>query len=82
MSSLYEQGYTSIGCAPCTRPTRPGEDERAGRWWWEADPDRECGLHTRLAGGPRPTRATASRPPWTGCAPTSTPASWETTNGC
>ncbi|HEY7607232.1 MAG TPA: phosphoadenylyl-sulfate reductase [Actinomycetes bacterium] len=50
VSSLYEQGYTSIGCAPCTRPTRPGEDERAGRWWWEADGDRECGLHTRLAG--------------------------------
>jgi phosphoadenosine phosphosulfate reductase len=47
---LYEQGYTSIGCAPCTRPTRPGEDERAGRWWWEAGQDRECGLHTRLLG--------------------------------
>jgi phosphoadenosine phosphosulfate reductase len=42
---LYEQGYTSIGCAPCTRPARPGEDERAGRWWWEAGGDRECGLH-------------------------------------
>ena len=52
VSPLYEQGYTSIGCAPCTRPTRPGEDERAGRWWWEADQDRECGLHTRLGGGP------------------------------
>jgi phosphoadenosine phosphosulfate reductase len=51
VNPLYEQGYTSIGCAPCTRPTRPGEDERAGRWWWEADSDRECGLHTRLAGG-------------------------------
>jgi phosphoadenosine phosphosulfate reductase len=50
VSSLYDKGYTSIGCAPCTRPTRPGEDERAGRWWWEADQDRECGLHTRLAG--------------------------------
>jgi phosphoadenosine phosphosulfate reductase len=50
VNPLYEQGYTSIGCAPCTRPTRPGEDERAGRWWWEADQDRECGLHTRLAG--------------------------------
>jgi phosphoadenosine phosphosulfate reductase len=50
VSSLYSQGYTSIGCAPCTRPTRPGEDERAGRWWWEADQDRECGLHTRLSG--------------------------------
>jgi phosphoadenosine phosphosulfate reductase len=47
---LYEQGYTSIGCAPCTRPTRPGEDERAGRWWWEGDSDRECGLHARLSG--------------------------------
>jgi thioredoxin-dependent adenylylsulfate APS reductase len=52
VNPLYEQGYTSIGCAPCTRPTRPGEDERAGRWWWEADTDRECGLHTRLGGVP------------------------------
>lgn len=42
---LYERGYTSIGCAPCTRAVQPGEDERAGRWWWEAGGDRECGLH-------------------------------------
>jgi len=42
---LYAQGYTSIGCAPCTRAVAPGEDERAGRWWWEAGADRECGLH-------------------------------------
>ena len=42
---LYEQGYTSIGCAPCTRAPRSGEGERAGRWWWEAGEDRECGLH-------------------------------------
>ncbi len=42
---LYEQGFTSIGCAPCTRAPRPGDPERAGRWWWEADEDRECGLH-------------------------------------
>jgi phosphoadenosine phosphosulfate reductase len=42
---LYEQGFTSIGCAPCTRATLPGESERAGRWWWEAGEDRECGLH-------------------------------------
>ena len=42
---LYQQGYTSIGCAPCTRAVLPGEEERAGRWWWEAGPDRECGLH-------------------------------------
>jgi phosphoadenosine phosphosulfate reductase len=52
VNPLYEQGYTSIGCAPCTRPTPPREDERAGRWWWEADQDRECGLHTRLGGAP------------------------------
>lgn len=43
--SLYDQGYTSIGCAPCTRATRPGEDGRAGRWWWEQNEVKECGLH-------------------------------------
>jgi thioredoxin-dependent adenylylsulfate APS reductase len=43
--ALYDRGYTSIGCAPCTRPTAPGEDERAGRWWWERDEVKECGLH-------------------------------------
>jgi len=43
---LYERGYTSIGCAPCTRSTVAGEDERAGRWWWEAPNEvKECGLH-------------------------------------
>jgi phosphoadenosine phosphosulfate reductase len=42
---LYDLGYTSIGCAPCTRATSPGEDERAGRWWWEGDSDKECLLH-------------------------------------
>lgn len=42
---LYSLGYTSIGCAPCTRATRPGEDERAGRWSWERDGVKECGLH-------------------------------------
>ena len=47
---LYARGYTSIGCAPCTRATRPGEGERAGRWWWEDDPDKECGLHLAWAG--------------------------------
>jgi phosphoadenosine phosphosulfate reductase len=44
-NTLHEQGYRSIGCAPCTRPTLPGEDVRAGRWWWEAPEGRECGLH-------------------------------------
>jgi len=43
--ALYDQGYTSIGCAPCTRPTTAGEDERAGRWWWEQNEVKECGLH-------------------------------------
>ncbi len=42
---LYESGYTSIGCAPCTRATAKGEDERAGRWWWEQNEVKECGLH-------------------------------------
>jgi phosphoadenosine phosphosulfate reductase len=45
MHPLYAKGYQSIGCAPCTRATRDGEGERAGRWWWEAGEDRECGLH-------------------------------------
>ena len=44
---LYDQGYRSIGCAPCTRPLVPGEDLRAGRWWWELAERRECGLHPR-----------------------------------
>ena len=51
--ALYARGYTSIGCAPCTRATRPGEAERAGRWWWEDDPVKECGLHLAWAGPSR-----------------------------
>jgi phosphoadenosine phosphosulfate reductase len=43
--ALYDRGYTSIGCAPCTRATRAGEDDRAGRWWWEQGEVKECGLH-------------------------------------
>ena len=42
---LYAKGYTSIGCGPCTRATTAGEDERAGRWWWEQGNTKECGLH-------------------------------------
>jgi phosphoadenylyl-sulfate reductase (thioredoxin) len=42
---LYKRGYASIGCAPCTRPVEPGEEERAGRWWWEQDSAKECGIH-------------------------------------
>jgi phosphoadenosine phosphosulfate reductase len=40
---LYAKGFRSIGCAPCTRPVKPGEDVRAGRWWWENPENRECG---------------------------------------
>jgi len=42
---LYNQGYRSIGCAPCTRPVVAGEDARAGRWWWESGAQSECGIH-------------------------------------
>ena len=42
---LHKQGYPSIGCAPCTRAVKPGEDLRAGRWWWENPNTKECGLH-------------------------------------
>lgn len=42
---LHDQGFVSIGCEPCTRAVRPGEHERAGRWWWEEATRRECGLH-------------------------------------
>ncbi|GAB6063210.1 phosphoadenylyl-sulfate reductase [Deferrisoma palaeochoriense] len=47
---LHRAGYPSIGCAPCTRPVRPGEPPRAGRWWWEDPEHKECGLHV----GPPP----------------------------
>src|SRR3989440_442861 len=43
-NALHDRGYPSIGCAPCTRAVQPGEDSRAGRWWWEAS-SKECGLH-------------------------------------
>lgn len=42
---LHDRGYPSIGCAPCTRPVSEGEDIRAGRWWWENNSSKECGLH-------------------------------------
>jgi len=59
-NALHDKGYPSIGCAPCTRAIRPDEDVRAGRWWWEQDTVKECGLHMnpltgrleRAAGGP------------------------------
>src|SRR5690606_41855756 len=48
---LYDQGYTSIGCAPCTRPIQAGEDLRAGRWWWEKNAPKECGIHCPIETG-------------------------------
>jgi 3'-phosphoadenosine 5'-phosphosulfate sulfotransferase (PAPS reductase)/FAD synthetase len=48
-NELHDRGYTSIGCAPCTRPTQAGEDPRAGRWWWEPAGSRECGIHVPAA---------------------------------
>ena len=48
-SRLHDRSYPSIGCAPCTRAVQPGEDSRAGRWWWENPETRECGLHVKSA---------------------------------
>ena len=45
INPLHAQGFVSIGCAPCTRAIKPGEDIRAGRWWWEQPEQKECGLH-------------------------------------
>ncbi len=49
VNPLHARGYPSIGCEPCTRAIKPGEPERAGRWWWENDEKRECGLHVAEA---------------------------------
>ena len=46
-NKLHNQGFPSIGCQPCTRAVKPGEDIRAGRWWWENPDQKECGLHKR-----------------------------------
>lgn len=46
-NALHDQGYPSIGCEPCTRAIKPGEDVRAGRWWWENPEQKECGLHVK-----------------------------------
>jgi phosphoadenosine phosphosulfate reductase len=50
VSELHAEGFLSIGCQPCTRAVKPGESERAGRWWWETDEARECGLHVDADG--------------------------------
>jgi phosphoadenosine phosphosulfate reductase len=48
---LYDQGYSSISCAPCTRPVPEGEDGRSGRWWWETNAPKECGMHCSIETG-------------------------------
>jgi phosphoadenosine phosphosulfate reductase len=53
-NTLHDRGFLSIGCAPCTRAVKPGEPERAGRWWWEQEQKKECGLHHRR---PQPSAA-------------------------
>jgi phosphoadenosine phosphosulfate reductase len=50
INPLHGQGFASIGCAPCTRAIADGEAERAGRWWWEREPKKECGLHVSADG--------------------------------
>lgn len=50
-NKLHDMGYPSIGCAPCTRAVAPGEDPRAGRWWWESGSDKECGIHFGVPSG-------------------------------
>lgn len=50
VNALHARGFLSIGCAPCTRAVEPGEPERAGRWWWEEETLRECGLHVEADG--------------------------------
>lgn len=57
---LHERGYPSIGCAPCTRAVQPGEDGRAGRWWWEQPETKECGLHKDPSGRLVRTKAKAT----------------------
>jgi phosphoadenosine phosphosulfate reductase len=65
INPLHARGFASIGCAPCTRAIAPGEAERAGRWWWEKDAKKECGLHLtaerQLVGRTAPTTVTAPR---------------------
>ena len=57
VNPLHAKGFPSIGCQPCTRAVRPGEDVRAGRWWWESEDGKECGLHAHPR---RPVREAAA----------------------
>lgn len=59
-NALHDQGYPSIGCAPCTRAISAGEDVRAGRWWWELPETKECGLHSKPAASRESAEATTA----------------------
>jgi phosphoadenosine phosphosulfate reductase len=59
VNPMHNRGYPSIGCEPCTRAIKPGEPERAGRWWWENDEKRECGLHVAEAASSIPAPSAA-----------------------
>jgi phosphoadenosine phosphosulfate reductase len=61
-SALHARGFASIGCSPCTRAIRPGEPERAGRWWWETEGKKECGLHLGVDGSFQRGAATVRQP--------------------
>ena len=50
-NTLYDEGYGTIGCDPCTRPVQPGGDARSGRWWWEKGAPKECGMHCAVETG-------------------------------
>ncbi|MBN9463555.1 MAG: phosphoadenylyl-sulfate reductase [Burkholderiales bacterium] len=63
VNALHARGYPSIGCAPCTRAVEPGEDPRAGRWWWEQPEHKECGLHVGPDGRLARTNPRSSRQP-------------------
>jgi len=64
VNALHARGFPSIGCAPCTRAIQPGEDERAGRWWWEQDEKKECGLHIAPDGKIVPRAPTEGDSQW------------------
>jgi phosphoadenosine phosphosulfate reductase len=51
VNRLHAEGFPTVGCAPCTRAVKPGEDARAGRWWWEQADTKECGMHTQAEEG-------------------------------
>jgi len=51
INRLHKEGYPSVGCAPCSRAIQPGDDPRSGRWWWELDSSKECGIHEELGSG-------------------------------